>query len=66
MILFHTIVQVFALSDFDALVFIAVVLLDSGRVGATFVDVDKTGLALKPYGFIQETPRSILIALSRQ
>lgn len=39
-ILFHYIVQVFALSDFDALFFMAIVLLDSGSVGATFVDVD--------------------------
>jgi hypothetical protein len=33
MILFHDVIQVFALADFHSFVFIAIVLLDSGSIG---------------------------------
>jgi hypothetical protein len=37
MILFHDVIQVFALADFNSFVFIAIVVLDSGAGFATAV-----------------------------
>jgi hypothetical protein len=36
---------IFALTDFDPLVFVSIVLLYGGCVGATFVDIDQAGFA---------------------
>ena len=54
MILFDNIIQVLALADLNTLVFVAIVLLDSGSVGATFVDVDQAGFAVRTDGFVQK------------
>jgi hypothetical protein len=43
--LLDNIIQIFALTDFDPLVFISIVLLYGGCVGATFVDIDQAGFA---------------------
>ena len=66
MVLLYYVVQVFALPDFDPLVFIAIVLLDGGSVGATFVDVDQAGFAVRTDGFVQKPSRCFLITLGGQ
>ena len=40
MILLDNIIEVFALADFYTLVYIAIVLLENGRIGTTFIDID--------------------------
>ena len=59
-ILLDNIIQVLALADFYTLVFIAIVLLDRGRVGATFVNIDQAGLAVGSDGFIQNPPLTVI------
>ena len=63
MILLNDIVQIFALPDFYALVFIYIVLLDRGFVGAAFVDIDQTGLSVGTDGLFQKTQGCLLITL---
>jgi hypothetical protein len=65
-ILLDNIVQVFALLDFYTLAFIIVVLLDGGRIGTAFIDVDQAGLSVSPDGFVQKTAPRFLIALGCQ
>ena len=52
MILLDNVVQVLALANLDALVFIGIILLDSGRIGAALIDIDQTWLAVKSNGFV--------------
>ena len=54
MILLNNIVQVFALPDFYTFVFICIVLLNSGRVGTTFVYVDQAGFTVGTDSFVQK------------
>ena len=52
MILLNDVIQILTLSNFDALVLIAIVLLDAGRVGAAFIDIDQTRLTIGADGFV--------------
>ena len=53
--LLYNVIQIFALPDFHSLVFIYIVLLDSGSVGAAFVDIDQAGFAIGTDSVVQKT-----------
>ena len=63
MVLLHYVIQVFALADFNPFVFIVIVLLDSGSVGAAFVDVNQTGLSSCANSFIKKPACSLCVTL---
>ena len=65
-ILLHHLIQIFALANLDAFVLVNVVLLDAGRIGAAFVDINQAGFAVGPYGLVQKSASCFLIALGRQ
>jgi hypothetical protein len=53
--LLYNILQIFTLSHFYALVFIAIVLLDGGRIGAAFINVDQARLPIETDSFVQKS-----------
>jgi len=65
-ILLHNVVQVLTLANLDPFVFVNIVLLDTGCIGATFVDIDQTGFAVGADGFVQKSTSCFLITLGRQ
>ena len=66
MILLDYVVEVFALANFNASIFVRIILLDSGSIGATFVDIDQAGFPARTNGFVQKFPRCFLITLGSQ
>ena len=63
MILLDNIVEIFTLANFDALVFVGIVLLDTGCIGAAFVNIDQAGFAVGADGFVQKPSYCFLITL---
>ena len=66
MILFHNVVEIFALADFDTLVYVGIVLFDGGRIGATFININQAGFAAGINSFIQKSSCCSLIPLGSQ
>ena len=61
--LFHDVIQIFALANLDAFVLVSVVLLDGRRIGAALVDIDQARFAIGADGFVQKSARRFLITL---
>jgi hypothetical protein len=61
-ILLYHVIQIFALANLDAFLFVYVVLLDDGCIGAAFVDIDQTGLAVGTDSFIEKSQSSFLVS----
>jgi hypothetical protein len=66
MVLLDNVVQIFALANFDTLVFVSIVLLYGRRIGSAFVDVNQARFAIRANGFIQKTSGCLLIAPGRE
>ncbi len=54
-VLLYNIVEILALANFDAFVFIAVVLFYSCCVGTAFVNIDQAGFAVSPRSLCSES-----------
>lgn len=54
-ILFYDVIQILTLLDFNPFVFISIILVDSGCIRATFVDTDKTLLAVRYDRLLEKT-----------
>ena len=63
MILFDNIVQVLALTNLNALVFISVVLFDSGSNGAALVDIYQAGFTVGADRLVEKSPGRLLITV---
>ncbi len=55
MVLLNNVVEVFALPNLDASIFINIVLFYASDIGAAFVDIDQTGLAIGADRFVQKS-----------
>jgi hypothetical protein len=65
-ILLDNIIQIFTLPDFDPLVFVSIVLLDTGCIGTAFVDVDQAGLRIRADRFVEKSACGLRITLGCQ
>ena len=54
MVLLDDVIQVLALANFNTPVFVCIILLDSSRIGATFVDIDQAGFPVGTNSFVQK------------
>ncbi len=52
MILFDYVVEVFALANFNASILVRIILLDSGSIGATVVDINLARFSVRSDGFV--------------
>lgn len=66
MILFNDVVEILALTDFDSLAVVVIVVVDRGRICTTLIDIDATGFAIPIDRLSQKPQRSLLIALPRE
>ena len=66
MILLDNIIQIFTLPDFDPLVFVGIVLLDTGCIGTAFVDIDQAGLPIRADCFVDKSTCGLRITLGCQ
>ena len=64
--LLDNIILIFTLPDFDPLVFVSIVLLDTGCIGTVFVYIDQAGFPIGADRFVEKSAGGLRITLSYQ